>query len=227
MKFRWIPLLLILTTISCTAVKYQSASFDAQTVAHQSVAVLPFEMVLDGELPEGLTSAQIARIEEDESLAFQRALYNALLSQSGAGAGRIRIDLQPVAETNRILRGCGLTVQQSWAMGAQDLAAILGVDAVIRTRVEKSRLLSDEASLGIDLGTRVLHEATQWRYAGFLPHDLDKTHDILADASLFNGDGGNLLWKVAVQRETDWRQPPDAVVEGVVRKLARKFPYRA
>jgi hypothetical protein len=218
--------MLILATASCTAVKYQSPRFTAQTVEHRKVAVLPFEMVLAGNLPADLTPAKIAQIEEQESLAFQRAMYHALLNQSGAGEGRIRIDLQPVSETNRMLQTLGLSVQRTWAMSPEVLADILGVDAVVRTRVEKTRYLSDGASTGIDLGTRVVHEATQWRYAGIVPHDLAKTYEIFADASLHDGDNGGLLWKIAVQRDADWERRPNEVIASIVRKLAKKFPYR-
>jgi hypothetical protein len=217
---------MILATASCAAVKYKDPKFETRTVEHRLVAVLPFEMVLDGNLPADLTPAQIAQVEEEESLAFQRAMYHALLNQSGAGKGRVRIDLQPVSETNRMLRTLGFSVQRTWAMSPEVLADILGVDAVVRTRVEKTRFLSEGASAGIDLGTRVVHEATQWRYAGIVPQDLAKTYDVFADASLFNGDDGGLLWKIAVQRAADWERPPNEVIASVVRKLAKKFPYR-
>ena len=45
-----------------------------------------------------------------------------------------------------------------------------------------------------------------------MPHDLAKTHDIFADASLMNGDGGGLLWKVAVKRDADWERPANEVM---------------
>ena len=59
------------------------------------------------------------------------------------------------------------------------------------------------------------------------PWGLSKTHDVFADGSLLAGDDGDLLWKVAVHRATDWRRPANDVIEGLTKKLARKFPYRA
>ena len=42
-----------------------------------------------------------------------------------------------------------------------------------------------------------------------------------------DGDDGGVLWKVVVERETDWTRPANSVIAGITRKLARKFPYRA
>ena len=225
-------LLLILLSAACTAVDYRSPQLAARTTDHKTVAVLPFEMVFTGKAPKGLTAGQIARIEDAESLAFQSSLYHRLLNRSSAHRDRrIRIDLQPVEVTNRILDDQGIGLRESWGMPAEKLAFVLGVDAVVRTRVEKTRYLSDLASYGIDVGAHVIHdvvhEATDGAVHLPIPYGLGKTHDIHADGSLLAGDDGALLWKVAVHRGTDWTRPANDVIEGVTKKLARKFPYQS
>lgn len=213
--------------MSCTAVHYRSPALAEEAAFHQKVAVLPFTMILTGKQPTGLTPDQIAEIEEYESLGFQTSLYYALLDRADAGRKhRIYIDLQSVEETNDILWENGISVRDSWVMDPEVLAEVLGVDAVVRTQVEKTRYLSNAASYGIDLGTHVLYEVTEGRLDGFIPHGLIKTHDIYADASLLDGGDGGLLWKVAVHRDADWTRPANAVIAGVTRKLARKFPYQ-
>jgi hypothetical protein len=141
----------------------------------------------------------------------------------------ITIRLQTVEKTNRVLDEKGISVRDSWAMPPEELAEILAVDAVVETRVEKTRYLSDLASYGIDVGRQILDEATEDKYGGLIPPGVptSKTHDIRAEASLYNGDDGELLWKVAVHREADWQSPADDVVAGVTRKLAKEFPYRS
>ena len=185
-------------------------------------------MVFTGKAPAGLGAAQIRSIEEAESVAFQTSLYFRLLNR--IGKGRIGVDVQQVEETNRILASRRIGIRDSWEMAPQDLAKILGVDAVVRTRVEKTRYLSDLASFGIDVGSWVLHEvihdATDGDVHLPIPHELIKTHDIFADGLLVSGRDGDLLWRVAVSREADWTRPANDVIEGLTRKLARKFPYR-
>ncbi len=222
----------LLFTVACTTVNYRSPDFATQTASHKEVAVLPFEMIFTGKAPEGLTPHQIARIEEMESLAFQTSLYYRLLDRSSAHRDRpITIALQPVGETNRLLNDADIELRESWYMEEEKLAEILGVDAVVRTRVKKTRYMSDLASWGIEAGTHVIHDvihdATDGDVHLPIPWGLDKTHDIWADGSLLSGEDGSLLWKVAVHRETDWSRPANDVIEGVTRKLARKFPYRS
>ncbi|MCP4248431.1 MAG: hypothetical protein GY778_15395, partial [bacterium] len=146
----------VLSGFACTAVDYRSPRFRDLTLGHRSVAVLPFEMVFQGKAPAELTAAQIRSIEEAESMAFQTSLYFRLLNR--VGKGKIGVEVQPVEVTNRILADHGIGIRESWEMPTEALARTLGVDAVIRTRVEKTRYLSDAASCGIDVGSHVLAE---------------------------------------------------------------------
>lgn len=227
MNRRMLPLLMLATLLSCTTVRYTSPEFVPRAQEHRLVAVLPFVMVFGGNIPARLTTEQIEMIEERESLAFQMAFYDALLDRSGIERGnRITIALQPVEITNRLLATHGVSIRESWDMSSEELARMLGVDAVVRTFVEKTRYLSDLASFGVDLGYHVLHEVSHGRWGGLIPGGLDRTYDIFADASVLDGYDGTLLWKVAVHRATNWTRPANDVVVGVTRKLARQFPYR-
>ena len=194
---------------------------------HQKVAVLPVEMVFMGKAPKGLTAEDILQIEEGESLAFQASLYNYLLNRSSSHKRRpIWISIQPIETTNQLLTQEGLAIRDTWALPADELAATLGVDAVVRTRVRKTRYLSDLASLGIAAGVHVVLEALDEDHLWFLPWG-PRTYDIYAEGQLVTADEGTMLWKVAVNRETDWSQSANDVVRGITRKLAKKFPYRS
>ena len=222
-----VPLVLLLS-FACTAVDYESPRFRDLTLGHRTVAVLPFEMVFQGRAPAGLTASQIRAIEEGESMAFQTSLYFRLLDR--VGKGKVGVEVQPVEVTNRILADHHIGVRESWEMPTEALARTLGVDALVRTRVEKTRYISDLASYGIDVGSHVaaeiLHHATDGDVHLPIPYGLSKTHDIFADGALLSGRDGGLLWRVAVYRETDWTRPANDVIEGLTRKLARRFPYR-
>ena len=212
----------------CVAVHYQSREFDAMTRDHRTIAVAPFEMVFSGKIPAGLDAESILAIEESESVAFQHALYNRLLNRSSDGRRRpILIDIQPVDETNRRLARHGVGVRESWTMPTERLAAVLGVDAVVRTRVRKTRYLSDLASWGLGAGIEIAHHEANAHLEWLLPAGLTKTYDIWAECQLAASDEVGALWKIAVHRATDWQRPANDVVYGVTRRLARKFPYRA
>jgi hypothetical protein len=227
MKTRHLGLLALLFSAACTSVSYTSPEV-ATIRAHRTIAVLPVEMVFTGKAPAGWTGEQILSIEEAESLAFQASLYGRLLDR--ADRGLLDVDMQEIEETNRLLGEEGVGVRESWELPAEELAEILGVDAVARTTVKKTRYMSDLASFGIEVGSHVLYEifsdATDGDVQLPVLYGLVKTHDITADGSLVSGDDGTVLWQVVVYRSTDWTRSANDVIEGITKKLARKFPYR-
>jgi hypothetical protein len=228
MKTLRIPCAALLVLIAaCSTVNYQSPQFAERAQHHQVIAVLPFEMVLAGDPPENLSPRQIAQIEEAESIAFQEAYYYRLLNQSSVHRKHpIRIDIQPVETTNRLLADAGIGVRESWGMSAKALARVLRVDAVISTSVQKTRYLSDGESLGVDLGLNFANEITEGRLAPFLPWGLVKTHDIWANCELIDALDGALLWQTDLAQATDWQVPANEVIAGFTTELAKKFPYR-
>ena len=129
MKLRRIPLVtMMLLVAGCSTVNYQSPQFADRAQHHQIIAVLPFEMALTGDPPRNLTVQQIALIEEAESVAFQEAYYYRLLHQASAHRKHpIRIEIQPVETTNRLLQSAGIGVRESWGMSAKSLARVLRV----------------------------------------------------------------------------------------------------
>lgn len=227
MKIRHLGLIALVFSAACTSVTYRSPEV-ATIRAHRTVAVLPVEMVFTGKAPSGITGEQILDIEEAESLAFQASLYHRLLHR--VGRGRLDVDLQQIEETNRLLSEEGIGVRESWILPPEELAEILGVDAVSRTRVKKTRYMSDLTSFSIEVGSHILYEIFHDASDGdvHLPvlYGLVKTHDVYADGSLVSGVDGTLLWQVQVQGSTDWARSANDVIEGITKKLARKFPYR-
>jgi len=219
MKYKLLALVIPLLFAGCTSVHYQSPHFPE--APHRSIAILPFEMVFTGNTPKGVTNRTVAEIEEGESLAFQASLYNALLDEKG---GYTYYELQPIEKTNRRLDIYGIGIRESWDMSSEELAEILGVDAVVRTQVVKARYLSDGASFAVELGSVIADHASGHRIGWAIPYNLSKTHDIHTECSLFDGVNGALLWKVVVDRETDWRLPPNQVIDDVNYLLAGKFP---
>lgn len=209
---------------SCSS-KFLAADFYSKTANHKKIAVLPVETVLSGNQPKKLSAAQIKSIEEAESKAFQTSLYNCLLKKSGAGKNDIKIEIQPIEKTNSLLSGAGIDIRKAWSMESEALCKTLGVDAVVKTKVEKTRYMSDLASYGISLGQDILLALTDYSVWPLVPSGMSKTNDIKADCSLLNENDGSLLWRVAVQTETDWSRPSNQIIDELNRKFARNFPY--
>lgn len=219
---------LLLLGAACAGRGYVAPHFASSTRDHESIAVLPVVMVFTGRAPKGLTAEDVVRIEETESLVFQAALQRRLLNQSSATRrDPIRVRIQPVEVTHRRLDEAGIGIRESWELPAPVLARELGVDAVVRTVIQKTRYLSDLQSFGLELGVGILFDLTHGEAGVLAPPLPGKTHDIHAESALLDGRAGELLWKLEVAAETNWSQSANDVIEAITRKLARKFPYRS
>jgi len=228
-RFSLLSVQVILFTLafqSCSNSKFLAADFDSKTANHKRIAILPVETVLSGNQPKKLNAAQIKSIEEAESKAFQTSLYNCLLKKSGSGKKDIKIEIQPIEKTNSLLAGAGIDIRRAWTLESEELCKKLGVDAIVKTKVEKTRYLSDLASYGISVGQDILLALTDYAVWPFMPSGMAKTNDIKSECSVLNGSDGSLLWRVAVQTETDWSQPSNQIIDDLNRKFARNFPYK-
>ena len=221
-----LPSTLVLAA-ACSSTGYVSPELTTRMNRHQVIAVLPFEVVMAGKPPGGLTSAQLARAEENDSVAFQTALYYSLLNQASANRKHpIRVRIQPADETNRLLEQNGIGIRESWGMSAKSLARVLRVDAVVSTTVHTMRYLSGGESFAIETGLVVVNEVTEGRLAPFLPWSLSTTADIGANCELIDTLDGSVIWQSDMSAATDWRAPPEDIIAGFTHDLAKKFPYR-
>lgn len=214
--------MLVLLVESCAVIPTLPA-FYAKTNSHEIIAVLPFEIAFTGRKPKKLSPEQIQKIEEVESISFQKSLYDLLIEESDYPDHPIRIEIQPVNITNRILDEHHIGIRDSWYMDPIELARILEVDAVVRTQVEKKRFMSGGTSLGIEIGSSILSAILD--DSSFFSITLP-TNGIKARSRLLNGIDGTLLWSVEITDQTDWRMPANAIIENINRSFAAKFPYR-
>ncbi|HEY1870540.1 MAG TPA: hypothetical protein VGG71_05740, partial [Chitinophagaceae bacterium] len=146
---KYLPLIVLtLIIVSCSHKVYVSY-FDQQTVNHKVVAVLPAEMIFTGKQPANLTPEDIKNIEEAESKNFQYALYNSILRYANSNTYFMRINLQDIVMTQKILQEHNLTFREISKTDDKELASMLGVDAVVRLHIQKQRYMSDAASYGI------------------------------------------------------------------------------
>jgi len=60
---------------SCQANRFISSNFEEDSSKHESIAVLPVEMVLTGNMPKNMSEDEILEMEEYESLEFQASVY--------------------------------------------------------------------------------------------------------------------------------------------------------
>ncbi|MFK8103448.1 MAG: hypothetical protein AB8G15_13025 [Saprospiraceae bacterium] len=49
---------------------------------------------------------------------------------------------------------------------------------------------------------------------------------VKTDYSLIDSDGGSTSWSITYNREADWQQHTDQIIENINRRSVRQFPYR-
>ena len=220
------PLAILFLLLSNCTPYYLSSNFSTQTADHKIVAVLPFEMVYTGVRPEGITEEDLRTIEVAESQAFQISFYNEILRSTRSGRKPIRVDLQDYKKTLQLLEEKEIGIKDSWDKKPEDLAEILKVDAVVRARVEKNRLMSDLASYGIDVAVHVLDVLSDHTVWPWLPPNVTKSKEIRASYSLMGREEGLVLWSVAIREDANWRRRANEIIDDINRRGSKKFPYR-
>jgi hypothetical protein len=219
----------ILGIASC-ARDYTTPVFSSKTVGHKKVAILPYQMVYTGRQDADLSPGEIRKINEAESQAFQRALHNQILRESGAEKKDIKIEFQTPERTNKILQDSGIALVDAWKQTPERLAAILGVHSIIYTRVEKEKFLTDLESFGLEIAGDILDKIKlpdgMSLPPGADPKMYNRTYKIKIDCQLLNGVDASLLWKLPLDIEIDWNSRANDVIEQSARMCAKRFPYR-
>lgn len=220
-----ILLLIALIIVSACSRKLYNTSelFEQQTRNHKIIAVLPAQMVFTGTQPKNLTPENIKQLEEQESKDFQIALYNSILRYANSRRYYTTVNVQDFALTQKILADSNITVRDSWYKNDAALAKLLGVDAVVKMRIQKKRYMSDAASYAIDAVRQIGYEIGVGGRIP-LPRGVDKTNDIYATCSLVSN--GQALWNNNYKAASNWNNQPNVIIEGITDNFGRNFPYK-
>ena len=161
MKTNFILILIAIVTLSSCHRYYTASSFQEKVSNHKTIAILPPQIVITGNLPRSFSANQVAELEEKESLLFQEALYNYIFSRSHKGKRKMQVTMQPYSNTLSALHKANISMRDTWRMSDNDLSVMLGVDAVVRTTIQKERLMSHTAAAGIETGKEILKAITK------------------------------------------------------------------
>lgn len=223
---RNIPFLLVLVTlasISCSRRHYTASFFEVQTAHHKIIAVLPPEILMTGKQPQTMTPEQIAKAEEEESVAFQQSLYANILEYANSGRYYMFVGVQDITTTRNLLEENKVALRDSWKMDDKKLATLLGVDAIVRMQIRQKRYMSEYASYGVTLGREILRE-TPISNRLPIPRSLGKTEDIYAYCSVVSNN--MTLWNNNYKSAADWNNPSNEIIENITDAFGRNFPYK-
>ncbi|MFN0212664.1 MAG: hypothetical protein ACKVT2_00290 [Saprospiraceae bacterium] len=217
-------LFLLVFTTNCTRKYFKASDIDEKTAPHKMVAILPFEVEMQGRMPKNWDEQKKKEVLESESEMFQRSLINRILRSSNNRRGNFKVSFQAIDKTRAVLIENGYNHESMKNKDPQELAKLLGVDAVFKVKLRKHRYLSDAASFGISKGIEILQSTGN--LPGIIPGQATRTNDINIDGSLINAENGEVLYSFSDRCGAHWNRPPEYIVEQVNRRIARRFPYR-
>lgn len=223
---KFIPAFLLIAVIvstSCSRKYYGNSFFDQQTANHKVIAVLPSEIVFTGKQPKDVTAEQIAKMEEEESKAFQMSLYSNILRHANNNKSYMFVGVQDVTKTMNTLEENQITIRDSWKADDKKLAALLGVDAIVRMQIKQKRYMSDYASYGVTVGRSVISQIPGGNRLP-IPSSLGKTEDIYAYCSVVSNS--ITLWNNSYKSSADWDNPSNVIIENITDAFGRNFPYK-
>ncbi|HEY1112449.1 MAG TPA: hypothetical protein VGE66_02775 [Chitinophagaceae bacterium] len=205
---------------------YKSGDFDNRAYRHQTVAVLPVKITQTGHVSKKETTASIDASNEKWGYIFQETLLSYSLRHTSKNKKEPVISFQGTQKTNALLNEAGLTAIDSiYNKTPEELAALLKVDAVIMTTLERDKNFSDGVAYGLAAGRAVLNVLSRTPTVG-APLNQNSS-DINMNAYLYDGKDGRMLWKTFRKGGTDLPSDVNGLVEYYSNWIAKKLPYRS
>jgi hypothetical protein len=215
---------LLLASCSRRVYYYSGDNYFWQRAAqHRIVAVLPAEMIYTGTQPKELTPEDIKVIEERESIAFEQSLYTGIMRNVSNSRCVMPVSIQDITTTQKILQDNHISIRESWIQNDKELAQLLGVDAIVRLRIQKKRYMSDLASYGIGVGREILSDIAHKNGFG-VPYIPNKTGDIYAWCNIVSNN--ETLWNDSYKGTSNWNRPSDEIIYTITDLFGRHFPYK-
>jgi len=187
---------------SCEPV-YKAANFQETANQHRVIAVLPPKVII--EIKSAKEAEAIKNQEKIESERFQNALVSYL--NENHTKNTIFVKAQNTEETNKILADNNITSLAGKSY--QELAKLLGVDAVVSSRVSLAKPLTNGEAFFTSLLT------------GYAAPSKITTVDL----SLTDTNSGKMFWNYNWQTGGTFIST-EKLTNSLMKAAAYKFPYK-
>jgi len=185
---------------------FESPKMKEVIATHKTVAILPYKVSISYKrLPKNFDAEANKREEQNLSTSMQSGMYTYLLRKSAD----FTVSFQDVERTNALLKQKG--IYDNLDVLTQDsIAKILGVDAVIKCNYNYEKTGSEGGAIA---KTVLLGAGTGKVASGQLT------------MQIYNGTDGELLWRFYKEMNEDVLSSANQVMERMMRKVGRNFPY--
>ena len=189
---------------------YENPQFDEIAKSHKTIAIVPFktQVKLRPKQMKDMTNEQLHRIEKAEGEGIQSAMYSWFLKRKKRGDMET-VEIQDPRTTTALLKKENIDYDNILDYTPQELAKLLGVDAVISGDFETNKPMSEGAS--IVLG----------RLFGFF----GSTNSATLNMSVHNAEDGVLLWNYNKKVNGSIGSDTEDLVNTLMRKASRRLAY--
>lgn len=197
-------LLLPLCLLSCSHNAYLSPAFDHIKDSNETLAILPFEVINWVEkIPRGATIQSLKAAEKEDGYVMQRDLYRYCLREMHRQERPVLI--QHINETNDILTEKGVAFEDLKDMSKSNLAKLLGVDAVIWSKVHQ------------------LYSRRGFMFRRIMNGVWGTRNQVEATFAIHHQSTGKLLWKYDYGLSIAGEDSVDEVSKELLRNVSRVF----
>lgn len=185
---------------------FESPNLKSQKALHKTVAIIPFSVRISYKKQPKNFSAEANRDQElSMAKSIQASMFTFLLKK----AANYSVTFQDVDKTNILLKKAGM-LDKLDEFTKDEIAKVLGVDAIIGGRFEQEQSKSEGAAI-----------ASAVLFGGLG----GKTGSGSLFLTLNNGADGELLWRFFKTMDDSIMASTDDLIERMMRKVSRNFPY--
>jgi hypothetical protein len=185
---------------------FENPKLKEEIANHKIVAIIPFKVSIKyRKQPKNFDLDANKEQEKSMATSIQSSMYTFLLRKGGD----YTVDFQDVDKTNILLKKAGM-LEKMDEFTKDEIAKVLGVDAVIGGTFESEQTRSDGAAIA----TTILFGSVG-----------GKTGSGTSVLTLNNGKDGELLWRFFKTMDDNIFGCTDDLVERMMRKVSRNFPY--
>ena len=198
---------IILLLFTACATVYTASELQSQKNKHQVIAILPFDVTVQyNKLPKNVSEQQIEENEYELGFLLQNQMYNRFLRKSG----QFTVDFQDIDKTNMMLKRNKIDLNNLNEFSKDELARLLGVDAVISGKVLTTKPMSTGAAIAL----------------GVVFNMWGTTNTADVTVSLHDGNDSKLLWKFNHVYSGSVGSSAEQLTNAMMQPISRKFPYR-
>ena len=186
---------------------FESPKLKEAVKSQKLVAILPFEVKISYRKQPKNFSAEANKSQElSMSKSIQASMYTFLLRKKSD----YTVDFQDVDKTNIVLKKAGV-LDKLDETTKDELAKILGVDAVIGGKFETEQTKTEAGAI-----------ASAVLFGGLGGKSGTGTMFL----TINHGPDGELLWRFFKTMDDNIMSSTDDMVERMMRKISRNFPYK-